>query len=148
MSDLSFHLLDCAGLTLLTEWFHDAELSRRVSAPTEHWFHYVTAEAGNFAWIVYEDQQPVGLVQLDTCPDRTGSIGLTVNPRLRSRGYGRRILSAFLRQEAAQRLEKIEACIEIDNIASLRCFQASGFTAQNSKPDGDGLVTYTYIKKG
>ncbi len=144
MSELSFHLLDQAGLTLFAAWFTDPELSRRVSTPTEQWFHYVTADAGNFAWLVYVDQQPVGFIQLDTYPDQTGSIGLAVNPSLRSRGYGKRILSAFLLHESAQRLGKIEACIEADNAASLRCFQASGFTALNLEPNGDGLVTYVY----
>ncbi len=144
MSDLDFQFLNRAGLALLADWFRDPELTRRISAPTEQWFQHVTAKAGNGAWLVYEGPLPVGLVQLDTCPDQTGSIALAVNPRLRSCGYGKRILSAFLRGAAAQRLDHIEACIEADNFASLRCFQAAGFRASSSEPDRYGLVTYVY----
>ena len=144
MPDLCFRPLDRAGLTALMSWFSDAELSRRLSAPTEQWFQYVTVEAGNSAWLIFEDHQPVGMVQLDTYPDKTGSISLAVDPRLRARGYGQRILSAFLRQEAGKNLERIEACIETDNLASLRCFQAAGFRASDMGPDNHGLVTYVY----
>ena len=99
-------------MTLLVDWFRDPELNRRISAPTEQWFQYVTAGAGNRAWLVYEGFLPVGLVQLDTGSDQTGSISLAVNPYLRARGYGRRILSAFLRQKAVQSLNRVEACID------------------------------------
>lgn len=144
MPDLCFHTLDRAGLTILAAWFEKAELARRVSPPTEQWFQYVTAGQGNFAWLVSENAQPIGLVQLDTYADGTSSISLVVNPAIRSRGYGKRILRAFLLQEAARRLDKIEAFIEADNSASLRCFSACGFAAVSPEPDADGLLTYAY----
>ncbi len=146
MLELRFQLLDRVGLNTFAAWFADAELKRRVCAPTEPWFHYVSARPENFAWLVYEGQQAVGQIQLDTYPDHTGSMSLVVNPQLRSCGYGKRILRAFLCQEATLRLGEIEACIEADNIASLRCFRASGFVAQDAEPDNNGLITHVYTQ--
>lgn len=143
---LQFQLLDHTGLSIFSAWFADAELKRRICAPTEPWFQYVSARPENFAWLVYENQQAVGQIQLDTYPDRRGSMSLVVNPELRSRGYGKRILRAFLRHETALRLSEIEACIEADNIASLRCFRASGFVARDAEPDSGGLITYVHTR--
>lgn len=144
MTGFQFQLMDRCGLTIFAAWFADAELDRRVCAPTEQWFDYVSTRPENFAWLVYEGPQAVGQIQLDTSPDGTGSMSLVVNPELRSRGYGKRILRAFLHHEAASCLGEIEACIEADNVASLRCFRASGFVARDAEPDGNGLMTHVY----
>ncbi len=143
MHDLFFRPLTRDGLTLIRPWFADSELGRRISAPTEQWFDYVSAGQGNFAWLVCEENQAIGLIQLDTETDQTGSVSLVVNPKLRHCGCGRRILSVFLGREEARCLIEIEACIETDNTASLRCFQAGGFKATEMKPH-DGLVTYVF----
>ena len=144
MPELQFRILDPSGLDIFAAWFADDELSRRISAPTEQWFQYVSTKPENSAWLVYEGRVAVGQIQLDTYPDQTGSLSLAVNPELRSRGYGKRILSAFLLQEVASRLGEITACIEADNNASLHCFRACGFVARDMEPDSNGLISFVY----
>lgn len=140
---LRFQRLGLPERELYAKWFSDPELNRRVSAPTEQWLRHVNTE-GNFAWLVYEGPEAVGQVQLDTCSDQTGSVDLVVNPALRGRGYGSRILANFLSRDEAACLREIEAWIEADNAASLRCFQKAGFAAQRSEPDENGLIVYAY----
>jgi len=144
MPKLQFRILDPSGLDIFAAWFADDELSRRVSTPTEQWFQYVSTKPENFAWLIYEGREAIGQIQLDTYPDRTGSLSLVVSPELRSRGYGKRILSALLLREEASRLGEIRACIEEDNSASLNCFRACGFVARDIEPDNNGLITFFY----
>ena len=144
MPELQFRRLDSLGLDIFAAWFADNELNRRICAPTEQWFQYVSTKPENSAWLVYEGRTAVGQLQLDTYPDRTGSLSLVVNPELRSRGYGKRILSAFLLQGEASRLVEIKACIEADNSASLNCFRACGFVARETEPDSNGLISLVY----
>ena len=144
---LRFERLDCAGLRVFAAWFDEGELRRRLSAPDEAWFRYVSAGAGNGAWLAYEGERAVGQVQLDAAPDGTGSLSLAVHPALRGRGYGGRILAAFLRGEEALRLGEITACIEADNAASLRCFRACGFVPRGDGPDADGLIEHVLTRE-
>ena len=144
MTELKFQRMDRNGLETFAAWFADAELRRRISAPTETWFRYVSTGADNFAWLVYEEGRAVGQVSLDTFPDQTGSMSLAVNPELRTRGYGGRILRAFLAQEEIAPLGAIVACIEADNAASLRCFRGCGFVALTEGPDPHGLIEHVY----
>ena len=147
MTKLRFQRMDRNDLETFAAWFADAELSRRISAPTEQWFRYVSTRSDNFAWLVYELERAVGQVSLDTFPNQTGSISLVVNPELRSRGFGRRILRSFLAQAEAAHLGEIEACIEVDNTASLRCFQGCGFVACTQEPDNHGLIKHVHKRE-
>src|SRR5512143_3616055 len=96
MIDLTFSLLDETGFSTLRSWFSDPELQRRFEYPTCTWFDYVTGESNIRAWIIQEDNLPVGHLQLDIDLDQMGYIGFYVKPELRNQGYGKRILRAFL----------------------------------------------------
>jgi RimJ/RimL family protein N-acetyltransferase len=146
MTELRFQRMNRNDLETFAAWFVDTELSRRMSEPTEQWFQYVSSGDNNFAWLVYEAERVVGQVSLDTFSHQTGSIGLVVNPKLRSQGFGKRILRSFLVQAATAHLGEIEACIEVDNTASLRCFQGCGFVACPPEPDSNGLIKHVYTR--
>jgi RimJ/RimL family protein N-acetyltransferase len=146
MTDLRFQRMDRDDLETFAAWFADAELRRRISESTEQWFQYVSSGDNNFAWLVYEAERAVGQVSLDTFAHQTGSIGLVVNPELRSQGFGKHILRSFLARAATAHLGEIAACIEADNTASLRCFQGCGFVACPPEPDSNGLIKHVYTR--
>ena len=144
MAELTFHLLDESELLLLDTWFQDVELRRRMQPPTLQWFGYITKAPGCYAWMVYEGDTALGQLQLDTYEDNTGSVGFAVNPQLRNQGYGKKILRVFLRRPEVTRLEQLEARIEADNPASIRCFQQAAFRQAGSEPDSEGFLRFTY----
>ncbi len=146
MHDLKFRPLDIRGYRLLTTWFQDPELARRIQSPTPQWLHYVTTTPGVYAWLVYHATAAVGQVQLDTTPEGTGSIGLAVNPSLRRQGYGTAVLRALLTRPETATLHQIAADVEADNTASRRCLVKAGFVLLSDRPDDDGFLHYIYAR--
>ena len=144
MSELTFCLLDESGLRMYHTWFQDTELRRRIEPPTLQWFNYVSNTLGIYSWILYDGNTPVGQLQLDTYANNTGNVGLVVNPKLRNQGYGKKILKALLLRSEVTRLDQLEVTIEPDNLASLRCFQQTGFIQASVEPDNEGFLHLIY----
>jgi RimJ/RimL family protein N-acetyltransferase len=145
--DLDFIPLDETGLYTLESWFNDAELGYRYAHPTRIWLDYVRLQPGVYAWMILESGVPVGHLQLDTQDNASGYIGFVVNPKLRNRGYGQRILHAFLARPEARHLGRILGMTEVDNVASHRCMEAVGFQRQDGAPDEEGFLTFVYTRK-
>ena len=144
MTDLTFTLLDEAGLSTLRSWFSDPELKRRFEYPTHIWFDYVSDSPNVYAWMIQEDDLPVGQLQLDINTDQTGYIGFCVKPELRNQGFGKRILRAFLARPEVSTLKRVVATAEVDNLASHRCVKAVGFVQEGSEPDEQGFLSFVY----
>lgn len=144
MPELVFVPLDEPGFSVLTSWFADQELRRRIEVPTRVWFDYIRGQPDVYGLVVREDGDPVGQLQLDIHPERTGYIGFYVNPELRGQGYGRRILRAFLARPEAAGLRQIIATVEMDNLASQRCLLASNFILDGAGPDEEGFLHFVY----
>jgi RimJ/RimL family protein N-acetyltransferase len=99
------------------------ESSARAEAPTT---------SGKLHWIVEHDGAPAGWISLDiTSRDQaTGSVGYTLDPAF----HGRRIASRAARllvdiafDPAGLALERLEAVVSVENIASQRVLEAAGF---------------------
>ncbi len=144
MAELSFRPLDESEMRMYATWFDDAELRRRIEAPTPQWFTYVTTIPGNYAWMVYDGETAVGHMQFGTSPDHEGYFDIVVNPALRNQGYCKKILRAFLERPELTGLDRVRATIEPDNLASLRCLQQAGFVQVSPEPDEEGFLHFTY----
>lgn len=62
---LTFHTLGEPKLEVLRTWFTDPELARRISFPTIRWFDYVRPTPMVYAWLIYDEDIPIGQVQVD-----------------------------------------------------------------------------------
>jgi RimJ/RimL family protein N-acetyltransferase len=146
LADITLTPLDETALPILDFWLRDDELRERLSGmlPIQRWYRYVRMVPDYFAWMAYHSGIPVGMINAEMYPDQTASIGLLVNPQLRSQGYGKRILMTALTYPEFARLQLVEADIEIDNVASLRCFRSVGFVDQRRYTDDDGFRTLVY----
>lgn len=146
VSEIVLIPLDESGLSTLEAWFQDAELRKRLGGmlSLRRWYECVHTDPGRFTWLVYEESTPVGLVDLETCPHRTAWATLLVNPELRGRGYGNRILRAALSRPEVTRLKRIKAIVEHENIGSLRCLWSVGFVVEWAEPDEEGFVILAY----
>lgn len=136
--------IDEARFKEYESWFADAELRRRVEPPTSQWVHHVRNEPGVRAWMVDEGGRAVGFVQLDIAPDRTGSFLIVVEPSLRRRGLGTRIVRALLTHPDVSQLRRLDGYVEHDNIAAQHCLRAAGFTQEGDGPDPEGFLAFVY----
>jgi RimJ/RimL family protein N-acetyltransferase len=146
MPELEFRPIEAADFPLLAAWFEDAELRRWVEPPTQVWFAYITAGQDNRGWLVLEDGEPVGCVQLDIHLDQIGYFGFYTCPSLRRQGYGKRILQALIQfVDSEGRVKQLIGTAEPENIASIRCMQSAGFVLSDPEPDGEGFFHYIYL---
>jgi RimJ/RimL family protein N-acetyltransferase len=138
--------LDEAGLCTLEAWFQDAELCSRLGGmfPLRRWNELARAEPGHLTWMAYEQDAAVGLVDLEASPHGAAWVTFLVNPGLRERGYGARILRAMLSRPELSGLRQIKAIVDRTNVASLRCFWSVGFVVEWLEPDEEGFVILAY----
>lgn len=117
-----FRLIFAEDLRELRSWFEDAELSRRLSYPTDEWFAYVTNGGIAQCWIAQDDDEPVAQLQVDHVVGEPAYLDIAVRPNLRGKRLGQSILTEFL-NGAGSIYSVVVGHIEPDNLASLRCCQ-------------------------
>ncbi len=137
-----FRLISSNDLPVLRKWFEDAELSRRLSFPTDEWFAYVTAGADARCWLALDAGERVAVIQVDREGSELGYLDLAVRPSLRGQGIGMGVLAAFLSGPGCD-YAVLEGRIEPDNAASLACCRRCGFEILPT-PDADGLLPAIY----
>lgn len=134
-------------LTLLQEWFEDAEVHKRLEGmlPLLEWYGHVEQHPGYGVWVAFSNNKAVGIIMIEQEEDNTGSIAIVVDPLARGKGYGKNIISRAMNLPELERIQKWYAGIEADNTACLKCFESAGFTLEHAVPDEDGYYSLWYI---
>ncbi|MCY7783985.1 MULTISPECIES: GNAT family N-acetyltransferase [unclassified Bacillus (in: firmicutes)] len=129
-------------LKILEHWFEHEDTRRRMDGmlPLDDWYARVSKDEQDTVIMAYDGQLPAGMAVIEFGEERT-YIGLIVNPLYRLQGYGKRILQKLLADQDFTSVREWVACIEEDNRVSLACFQAAGFTLEDTEPDEDGFLT-------
>src|SRR5581483_11773387 len=146
LDDLTFTPFDMTAYQTYRSWFIDPELRRRISEPDDVWFAAISTMPATSAWLVYEGETAIGQLQMDT-EQHSASIAYVVNPEMRGKGYGKRLLRFFLARPETQRIPLIEAFVELDNSASIHVLRSVGFIQQGEEPDEDGCLRFVYINE-
>ncbi|MDX8443495.1 GNAT family N-acetyltransferase [Mesorhizobium australafricanum] len=139
---ISFRLFTVDDLPEFRAWFADAELSRRLSFPTDEWFAYVTAGGAARSWVALDADRMIAQMQVDREDAERGYLDLAMRPHLRGRGLGAAVLAAFL-SGPGRAYPILEGRIEPDNAASLACCRRCGFVIL-PEPDADGFIQAVY----
>jgi RimJ/RimL family protein N-acetyltransferase len=142
--------LDEQGPAALATWFADGESQRRLGGmlPLQGWFARMRTSPGRYEWLALVRGRPVGLVSVEVYADKSASVALLIDPARRRQGYGTHIMRAVLARPEVARLARVEAGIEVDNLAGRRCAEAAGFVLLHPEPDGDGFLTLVYYPTG
>jgi RimJ/RimL family protein N-acetyltransferase len=127
-------------LATLRSWFSDPELDRRLSYPTDEWWHYVQTESRASVHIAADAQDNVlGEIQVDRGPENVGQFAFFVCPSLRGQGLGKQMLKLFI-EGPGSTYASLLASVEPDNHASLAVLSALGFESSGSL-DEDGMLS-------
>ncbi|MEM8486577.1 MAG: GNAT family N-acetyltransferase [Bacteroidota bacterium] len=146
MISLTFKAMDESGIPVLDRWFDHSTLFSRLEPPTLQWLTYVRSTPGVFAWMVYDDSETIGHVQVDTEINGLGSVALVVNPAVQNKGYGRAILGALFERPELVTIKGLEGYVEQDNLPAQQCCLAAGFRATAHVPDKDGFLRYVKLQ--
>ena len=153
MSELRLVPFSGADLEAVAAWFDDPETRRwlgdrrwpamilRLAAdlPAEHCGHRVIDRR---AWIIEEGDVRVGMIDVEIYADRTAGLAFVVAPAHRGRGVARGALRAIATQLAASGVQEVFGGVETDNVVSMRCMEAAGFTRRSQHPDAEGFVYF------
>ncbi|RAP11254.1 GNAT family N-acetyltransferase [Bacillus velezensis] len=137
-----FQILKVRELKILEHWFKNDNIRRRMDAmlPLDAWYARLSKDEDDTVLMAYNGQLPGGMVSIEFVEERA-YIGLIVNPLYQLQGYGKQILQKLLTDPGFTSVREWAACIEKDNQISLACFQAAGFTLEDTEPDEDGFLT-------
>ena len=87
-------------------------------------------------WILDVDGRAAGTVRMDVDSPTSALASIVVDPELRGRGYGRRLL-AFLDAQARNRgIRELRAVIHPENAASHALFAAAGYVRSDHDVEG------------
>ncbi|MEC1383287.1 GNAT family N-acetyltransferase [Bacillus velezensis] len=137
-----FQILKKRELKILEHWFKNDNIRRRMDAmlPLDAWYARLNKDEDDTVIMAYDGECPAGMVSIEFVEERA-YIGLIVNPLYQLQGYGKQILQKLLTDPDVSSVREWAASIEKDNQISLACFQAAGFTLEDTEPDEDGFLT-------
>ncbi|MGV2326870.1 GNAT family N-acetyltransferase [Bacillus velezensis] len=137
-----FQILKERELKILEHWFKNDNIRRRMDAmlSLDAWYARLNKDEDDTVIMAYDGECPAGMVSMEFVEERA-YIGLIVNPLYQLQGYGKQILQKLLTDPGFTSVREWAANIEKDNQISLACFQAAGFTLEDTEPDEDGFLT-------
>lgn len=114
-------------------------------------------ELGHFRWLASDGHVPVGYIDCGTFDRWTswdgnkvvraievpsGAVAFTVAPGCRRLAYGREMLFALFETPEVSDIELFGAGVQSENIASIRCLRAAGFSLESEDPDFEGMLYF------
>ncbi len=147
-ADLEFVKFTHDHVALYAQWCEEPETKRWLGTPTQEWLDYVLTTDLSFTWIVYDDEQPIGQLQIDPLEDdpTVAQVTILVAPEQRRRGYARRMITGIHEHPALTHIVRFYARIEWENTASAALFMSMGYTPDTSERDEYGYVNYSFFR--
>jgi Putative addiction module component len=126
---LLFTKLRLEDADVLATWFQDAELQNQMGGclPLETWLPFACTTDTQLNLLVLE------VLTLEPFATSSAFLGVFINPALRGRGTGRRIVRAGL--ERFTWIDRFFADISLTNPRSAACFEECDFTATTASND-------------
>ena len=117
---------------LVAGWFtKDEEGQRRLDADFYgaglKWWPLVEQDAARYGWVGLLDDEPVGFIDVEIDDERAG-IAIYVRSEFRRRGIGEQLLRLVAAEGRSLGIAQLVGGVESDNVASMRCLLAAGFT--------------------
>ena len=141
---MTFIRLTDSHLPILSVWFDAPSVRSRIAVDDfGAYYRTVSEQPDYYLYSVFDGEELVALVMAQIIENRA-AVALIVDPARAGQGIG----TGTLRELSANahalfgEIASIDACIEPDHAASIRCFEKSGFTRIGA--DEYGLYVYRY----
>lgn len=140
---MKFVLLDSVNdmdMPKIQSVYTHSSISRFICINTDNYWHYVTATENVYFYKVYDRNNLISTVHCELY-DKVLHLALVVFPEHQRMGLGATILKAIQKGDLDLSFDKIHASIELQNFASRRLFEKSGF---DCIAKGNDLLEYEY----
>jgi RimJ/RimL family protein N-acetyltransferase len=95
--------------------------------------------------LVVEEERTVAFVDLEVYDDGTASLAIVVAPSVRGKGMARRVLSSLWSRPELDDVHHLFGGVSPDNVASLCCLKAAGFTIA-VEADAEGMLSVSMVR--
>ena len=159
-------------MPLVEPWFQDLDTQKWLGGPG--WPSLIlnladkplgefrgAKETGRYAWLAWDRDRPVGLIDcgttdrwtkweggprgrgvIETIPVPSANMSYVVDPVARRCGYGGAMVQQLLDVPELAHIKLFAAGIEWVNVASIRCARSAGLDPISPEPDWEGIVYY------
>lgn len=128
---------------LINQWFTgDVTGQQELNSYTnlESWIKLLTP-TNRWGWIVYEKNQAIGFLDLERTAEQTGYFSFYLAPAERGQGKSTAFLQTLIQQAKNYGIQRLEAGVKENNLASQRALETIGFTLNGT--DKDNYLRYT-----
>ncbi|GMK37178.1 putative N-acetyltransferase YfmK [Paenibacillus sp. CCS19] len=141
---ITFEFLQMKHLGVITEWHNEIETHKRLSIEDiNDWFKTTSSRLDYFVWVIYEDNDLIGEVMVELLVHKKAAIAFIIDPARRLKGYGKKVIKELIDYRFLDEIKEFEAWVDEDNIGSIKCLEAVGFTKVIKQID-DSLIKYVY----
>ena len=94
------------------------------------------------SWVAFDDNEPVGMLGVESYVNGTASMSIVVCPEKRRRSYGAALVDKAHQWATANGVSRLVVGAEPANSASLALLGRTGFRRQAMAPDEEGFLNY------
>lgn len=114
---------------LISGWYcSDTEGKKRIGAyaNVEQWLKLLDNNS-RWGFIVFDDETPVGFLDLERMEKGKGAFTFYVAPNFRGKGYSQLLVTELIKIAKEKKIGSLYAGIEEDNTASINALEKVGF---------------------
>lgn len=128
---------------LILPWFEDAETQRRLGGfyPIADQLKLIEKSPNKFAWLVWQAEVPVGLIELEVEGDTAHPL-ILIAPAARGRGFGHELVTQLVTLASQLGVREVSAGVSVNNLTSCKCFERASFQITGEE---DGFNTYVLL---
>lgn len=156
-TELNFQIFKREDYTDYYRWFEDPDLNKwlgPMKEEGEEWLTHVlkeqsesTGQAGN-TYSIWGEHKLVGVIGI-LYPDKESSsyaiTSIAVNPSLRNKGLGKRILKRLLELYSLKNGEYWVAYVDLQNVRARSFFEKNGWKSGKESRDEDNMLLFELI---
>jgi RimJ/RimL family protein N-acetyltransferase len=137
MNELSLRLAGIKDCKLIWRWANDPEVRKNAynSDPIpwqdhKEWFECKVNSSSSVIYIAEIESKPVGQIRFEI-EQSVAAVDVSVSKRMRGEGYGTMIISQGTKKVLEDlKVERIDAFVKTDNVASRKAFERAGYTVE------------------
>lgn len=145
---MTFEKFNINHKSILIEWSKDKITLQYLGGmfPLDNFIKFLLNAKNRLTYIAIHNSKYIGMVDVELYPkDKNAAVDILIAPEERGKGFGNIVLQKLIQDSEFEKYNKLDAFIEPENIASIRCFEKAGFCKIKNELDEDGMFHFSYL---
>jgi len=145
---MTFEKFNINHKAILIEWSKDKATLQYLGGifPIDNFIEFLLKAKNRLTYIVIHNSKYIGMIDVEFYPkNKKAVMDILIAPEERGKGFGKIVLQKLIQDAAFEKYKQLDAFIEPENIASIRCFEKAGFRKIKNEVDQDGMFHFSYF---